>query len=83
MLTGQSYSLNVGGGKKKPSTGGWEHTIVWVSNDEPVWVRGSELRDEGCCTDVGMYLDVCLQGEEVLVLLLEMSGNVTVFDVVL
>ena len=27
-LTGQSYSLDVGGGKKKPSTGGWEHTIV-------------------------------------------------------
>ena len=31
----------------------------------------SELRNEGCCTDAGMYLDVCLQGEEVLVLLLE------------
>ena len=82
-LTGQRYSLDVGGGKEKPSKGCWKHATIWVNNDEPVLVRGSELRDEGCCTDVGMYLDVCLQGEEVLVLLLEMSGNVTVFDVVL
>ena len=43
-LTGQSYSLDVGGGKKKPFTGGWEHAIVWVNNNESVWVRGSELR---------------------------------------
>ena len=82
-LTGQSYSLDVGGGKQKPSTGGWEHTIVWVNNDESVWVRGSDLRDEGCCTDAGMYLDACLQGEEVLGLLLEQSGDAAVFELVL
>ena len=75
--------MDVGGGKKKPSTGGWKHTIVWVNNGEQVWVRGSEFRDEGCCTDAGMYLEVCLGGEEVLVLLLEQSGNVAVFEVVL
>ena len=46
-------------------------------------MRGSELRDEGCCTVAGMYLDACLEGEEVLVLLLEESGNVAVFEVVL
>ena len=46
-------------------------------------MRGSEFRDEGCCTDAGMYLDVCLQGEEVLMLLLEQSGDVAVFEVVL
>ena len=81
-LTGQSYSLDVGGGKQKPSTGSWEHTVIWVNNDEPVWMRGSEFRDEGCCTDARMYLDACPQGEEVLVLLLEQSGDVTVFEVV-
>ena len=74
-LTGQSYSLDVGGGKKKPSTGSWKHSIVWVNNDEPVWVRGSELRDEGCCIDTRMYLEVCHEGGEVLILLLEQSGN--------
>ena len=74
--------MDVRGGKKKPSTGGWEHTIIWVNNDDPVWVRGSEFRDEGCCTDARMYLDVCPQGEEVLVLLLEQSGDVTIFEVV-
>ena len=46
-------------------------------------MRGFEFRDEGCCTDAGMYLDVCPQGEEVLVLLLEQSGNVAVFEIVL
>ena len=30
-----------------------------------------------------MYLDVCLQGEEVLVFLLEQGGDVAVFEVVL
>ena len=72
----------MGGGKQKPSTGSWEHTIIWVNNDDPVWVRGSEFRDEGCCTDARMYLDACLQGEEVLVLLLEQSGDVAVFEIV-
>ena len=82
-LTGQCYSLDVGGGETQPSTGSWKHAVVWVNNDDPVWVRGSELRDEGCCTDAGMYLDACLQGEEVLVLLLEQSGDDAVFEVVL
>ena len=47
-LTGQCYSLDVGGGEMQPSTGSWKHAVVWVNNDEPVWVRGSEFRDEGC-----------------------------------
>ena len=46
-------------------------------------MRGSEFRDEGCCTDAGMYVDVCLEGEKVLVHLLEQSGDVAVFEVVL
>ena len=71
------------GGEKKPSTGSWEHALVWVNNYEPVWVSNSESRDEGCCTDAGMYLDACLQGEEVLVLLFEQSGDVAVFELVL
>ena len=46
-------------------------------------MSGSALRDEGCCTDAGMYLEACLEDEEVLVLLLEQSCNVVVFEVVL
>ena len=81
-LNGQSYFLDVGGGKQKLSTGSWEHTVIWVNNDGPVWVRGSKVRDEGCCNDARMYLEACPQGEEVLVLLLEQSGDVAVFEVV-
>ena len=73
----------MGGRKKEASTGSWKHAITWVNNDEPVLVRGSELRDEGCCIDARMYLDMCPEGEGVLVLLLEQSGNVAVFEVVL
>ena len=69
--------------EKETSTGIWKHAVIWINNDEPVWERGSELRDEGCCTVAGMYLDACLEGEEVLVLLLEESGDVAVFEVVL
>ena len=70
-LTGQSYSLDVGGGKEEPFTWSWKNACVWVNDDEPVWARRSELRDEGCCTDARMYLEVCQEGKEVLVLLLE------------
>ena len=72
----------MGGGKKKPSTGSWKHAIIWVNNDEPVWVRGSELRDEGCCIDAGMYSDACPEGEEVFVLLFEQGVDVAVFEVI-
>ena len=58
-LTGQRYSLDVGGGKEDQSTRSWKHAVEWVNNDKPVWVRGSELRDEGCCTVAGMYLKAC------------------------
>ena len=46
-------------------------------------MSGSDLRDEEYCTDAGIYLEVCPEGEEVLVLLLEKSDNVAVFEVVL
>ena len=41
-------------------------------------MRGFELRDEGCFTDAGMYLEVCHEGGEVLILLLEQSDNLAV-----
>ena len=70
-LTDQSYSLDMGSGIEELSTGSWKHAVVWVNNYEPVWARGSELRDQGCCTDAGMYLEAYPKGEEVLVLMLE------------
>ena len=75
--------MDVRGGKRKPSTGSWEHALEWINNGEPVWVSNSESRVEGCCTDAGMYLDTSRQGEEVLGLLLEQSGDAAVFELVL
>ena len=46
-------------------------------------MSGSDLSDKECCTDAGMYFDTCLQGQEVLVLLLEYIGNVVISEVVL
>ena len=65
------------------STRSWNIAIICVDDDEPVWMSGSDLRDEGYCTNARVFLEVCPEGGEVLVLFLEKSDNVAVFEVVL
>ena len=65
------------------STRSWKHAFVWVNDNLPIWVCGSDLRDQGCCTSTRMCLELSSKGGEVLGLLLEQSGNVAVFEIVL
>ena len=69
--------------KVELSTRSWKHAFVWVNDDVPVWARGSELRDEGCYTDAGIFLLAGPEGREILQRLLEQSGNGPLFEVVL